>query len=312
MSRRKRTVRPPSRAWRRSLPRITDPLPGEALAGLFLRAEDLSHLYAGEASLRHQRYRSIGLLDAQLVTGSCFDLELFCEAMGELPLEQVLATTLRTTLSWQLAEGIARGPTLFHAAQRVCPACARERHFLLVAAVLPVAACPRHGLAFRRRCDCGQPIALFRRQRPFHCNACGKDYAKLRRIPAGPGQLAHARRAERTLRRLLALSPRLRQMGLERVRVALAHLLWRRGGRHERIENLLHRRALPIDLVVELLLEVHADARSLLGADSESRRLRHAAPSRSAPLVAHQQFWQERRRTTAGRSPTRGRRRATS
>lgn len=312
MPRRSRTVRPPSRAWRRSLPRITDPLPDEALAGLLLRAEDLSHLVAGGASLRHRKYHSAALLDAQLVTGRCIDLELFCEAMGELPLEQVLATTLRPTLSWQFAEGIARGPSLFHAAQRVCPDCARERHLLLVAAVVRMSACPRHGLAFVRSCECGQEIALFRRQRPFHCHACGKDYARLRRIPASADQIARARRADHVLRQLLALSPRLRRMGLEGVRLALAHLIWRRGGRPELIEHVFRRHALPIDLVVDTLLELNRDARSLLRADDESRRLRRAADPRISRLVARQRFWAERPDAAGRRSHTRAPRCATS
>lgn len=270
-----RQIGPEDREWRRSLPRITAVRRGEALSSVLLRLEELNHLPAGALVARLRTYGS-GAIEPKMLTGTCIDLDLLCEDAGDLPLEEVVATTLRSALDWQFSRGVARGPSLYHQIHVVCPACAAARVFLLSAVAVPIRACPRHGLSLRSRCTCGARFDIFGRQRPFTCQACGRDYAALPRAFALPSLIVTARRRAHAFMTLLSLTEPLNSIGRRAITSRLAELLRARGASDYTIRLAAARHAAPIGWVVLTLEQAGARPRDLVSQETPTARRRRA------------------------------------
>ena len=205
-------------------------------------------------------------LDAQLLTGSCFDLDLICEGLGDAPLDEVVATTVRPALSWQFAGNVARGPSLRGRPQAVCPACARARLFLLINAVSGSGVCSDHALELQHECRCGNAIELFRGQQPFTCHACALDYGELPQVRASDRAIDRARQEAFVIEALLAATPELRARGPRRIKAALLRLATGRAGDLASIREVRSSHGMTLTRIAAWLIEWAATPWDLLEA----------------------------------------------
>ena len=179
-------------AWQTTFPFRVAPGPGEWLAGVLLRCDEVNHWGSGTTFIHLLRtnHKSV-TIELSLVLPSGLNLEDLAQALA-VPLPAVTATTYQAELA-RLYDVANPQTTLltssftFH----LCPTCVAEKRMLVRLLTLPhITHCPQHQVALVDTCQCGATLRLFHRQTaPFTCSTCHLDWGKLACLPLDPERL---------------------------------------------------------------------------------------------------------------------------
>jgi hypothetical protein len=180
-------------AWQRTFPFRVAPRPGEWLAGLLLRCDEVNHWGSGTtlAHLRRANHKSV-TNDLRLVLPSGLNLDDLAQALA-VPRPAVVATTYQAELA-RLYDVTDPPATLLASSftPHLCPACVAENRRLARFLTLPhLTHCPEHRVTLVRTCHCGAALRLFHRQAaPFTCFRCHRDWGELPCLRPDPERLA--------------------------------------------------------------------------------------------------------------------------